>query len=101
LTLQPATEVVRKEPRAGLALVTGILSVLLIWPLGILLGPAAVALGIAGLRRIRRANGTLTGSYMSIAGLTMGGVVCGLYLGALFLEIAALVLFGQMIPAAP
>jgi len=89
-----------RESRAGLALVCGIASLVLIWPFGIILGPLALWLGIWSLRRINRAQGLLTGKQIAIAGVAAGGVTCGFYALALCAEVAAVILFGQLIPAA-
>jgi hypothetical protein len=97
----PAKSTLNREPRADFALAVGILSLVLIWPFGILLGPLAVGLGWAGLRRIGRSQRTLGGTQTAIAGIAFGGVVCGLYLFVVIVEIASIMLFGQAIPAAP
>jgi hypothetical protein len=73
----------------------------LIWPLGILFGPMAVGFGWAARRRIGRSQGTLGGTQTAVAGIALGGVVCGLYMCAVIAEVASIILFGQAIPAAP
>ena len=90
-----------REPRADFALVAGISSLVLIWPFGLLLAPLAVGLGWASHRRIGRSHGTLGGTQAAIAGMALGGVVCGLYVCVVIAEIASMMLFGQAIPAAP
>ena len=89
------------EGRGIAAFVIGTASIPLIYPLGILLGPLALWLGISAYRRINRSTGTLTGSGLAIAGIATGGIVCGFYAAALFFELLALTLFGSLIPAAP
>jgi hypothetical protein len=87
------------EPRATVALIIGILSLVLIYPLGIALGPIALWLGISALRRINRGVGSRGGLGLAIAGVATSGVTCGLYALVLMLEVASLVLTGQLIPA--
>jgi len=79
-------------------LVLGICSIVLIYPLGILLGPLAVWFGITALRRIRSASG-LDGSGLAVASIVMGAIVCGLYALILLVELAAFLLTGGLIPA--
>jgi hypothetical protein len=89
------------DGRAIAAFVIGTASIPLIYPLGILLGPLALWLGISAYRRINRSAGTLTGSGLAVVGITTSTIVCGFYAAALFLELLALTLFGSLIPAAP
>jgi len=63
------------EARAIAALVLGICSIVLIYPLGILLGPLALWFGITGLRRINRSRLALAGSGLAIAGIGCGGLL--------------------------
>ena len=87
--------------RAIASFVIGIASIPLIYPLGILLGPLGLWLGISSYRRINRNAARLTGSGLAIAGIATSGIVCGFYAAALFFELLALTLFGSLIPAAP
>jgi hypothetical protein len=87
------------EGRAIAALVLGICSIVLIYPLGILLGPLALWFGITGLRRINRSRRALAGSGQAIAGIVMGGIVCGFYALIVFFELVAVLLTGEPIPA--
>jgi Domain of unknown function (DUF4190) len=80
-------------------LVLGICSIVLIYPLGVLLGPLALWFGITALRRINRSGRSLNGSGLAIAGIVMGAIVCGLYVAILLAELAALLLTGGLIPA--
>ncbi len=80
------------------ALVLGILSIVLVWPGGFLLGPSALALGLLALHRIGRAKGTLVGSGLAVAGLTMGTIVVGLYTLVIFLEVLSIFLTGSPVP---
>lgn len=98
---KPATFSITTVRRADTALAAGVLSLVLIWPFGILLGPLAVALGWRALHRIHRSRGMLGGTQRAIAGIALGGVVCSLYVCAAIAEIASIMLFGQAIPAAP
>jgi uncharacterized protein YqgC (DUF456 family) len=87
------------ELRATAALIVGILSLVLIYPLGILLGPLALWLGVSAIRRINRGGGSRGGLGSAVAGVATSGVTCGLYTVALLLEVASLLLTGQLIPA--
>ena len=98
---RPAKSPFDRETRADVALAVGIVSLVLIWPLGILLGPLALGLGGSARRRIGRSHGMLGGTQTAIAGIALGGVVCGLYACVVIVEIASIILFGQAIPAAP
>jgi hypothetical protein len=89
------------EPRAGLAIILGILAVVLIWPLGILLGPAAFWFGLSAVRRIDRAPDKLTGSGRARTGAIIGALVSGMYLLWVLADVAAIFAFGSPIPAAP
>jgi hypothetical protein len=80
-------------------LVLGICSIVLIYPLGILLGPLALWFGITALRRINRSGRSLDGSGFAIAGIVMGAIVCSLYSVILLTELAAFLLTGGLIPA--
>jgi uncharacterized Tic20 family protein len=89
----------RHEARAIAALVLGICSLVLIYPLGILLGPLALWFGITGLRRINRNGRRLVGSGKAIAGIVMGAIVSAFYALIVFLELVAFLLTGGPIPA--
>jgi len=84
-----------------LALVLGVAAVVLVWPLGILLGPAAFWVGISAVRRINRAPGLLTGGGRARAGAIIGAVVSGMYLFWVLADVVAIFMFGSAIPAAP
>jgi hypothetical protein len=85
------------EGRAIAALVIGIVSIPLIYPLG----PLGLWLGISSYRGINRSGGRLAGSGLAIAGIATSGIACGFYAAALLFELLALTLFGSLIPAAP
>src|SRR5205823_13500909 len=85
-------------PRARWALAMGIASVVLIWPVGIVLGPLALLFGIGVVRRINGSGGALAGARQARAGAICGGIVIGLYLLALLAELAAILLTGSAIP---
>ncbi len=89
------------EARAALALILGIAAVVLVWPLGILLGPAAFWVGISAVRRINRAPGVLTGAGRARTGIIIGAVVSGMYLFWVLADVVAVFMFGSPIPAAP
>ena len=89
------------EARAALALILGIAGIVMIWPFGILIGPAAFWLGMSAVRRINAAPGRLGGGSRARAGAFMGALVCGLYLFVAVVELVATFMFGAPIPAAP
>jgi hypothetical protein len=89
------------EGRAVLALVLAIAAVVLVWPLGILLGPAAFWVGVSAVRRINRAPGPLRGRGRARAGTIIGAVVSGMYLFWILADVVAIFMFGSPIPAAP
>jgi len=101
LETSPASGPTVVEARAGLALILGIAAVVLIWPLGILLGPAAFWFGIAAVRRINAAADRLVGRGRAQVGVVMGASVCGVYLSVVVAEVVAIFMFGAPIPAAP
>ena len=89
------------EARAAVALILGIAAIVMIWPFGILIGPAAFWLGMAAVRRVNAAPGRLAGGGRARAGVIMGALVCGMYLSVGLVEVAATFMFGAPIPAAP
>jgi hypothetical protein len=89
------------EGRAVLALILAIAAVVLVWPLGILLGPAAFWVGVSAVRRINRAPGLLTGGGRAQVGATIGAVISGMYLFWILADVVAIFMFGSPIPAAP
>jgi hypothetical protein len=97
----PATRPIVIEARAAIALILGIAAIVMIWPFGILIGPAAFWLGMSAVRRIDAAPGRLAGGGRARAGTFMGAVVCGMYLSVAVAEVAATFMFGAPIPAAP
>ena len=97
----PATTASRPvEPRAGLALSLGILAIVLVWPFGILLGPAAFWAGLSAVRRIDRTFGTYAGSGRARIGAFIGAVVSAIYLFWILVDVVAIFAFGSAIPAA-
>ncbi|OLC25290.1 MAG: hypothetical protein AUH40_06830 [Chloroflexi bacterium 13_1_40CM_65_17] len=93
---EPATT---NERRATDAMWFGIVGVLLVFPFGLLLGPAALWSGISALRRIRNNGGTKAGSGRAIVGIVMGSIVCSLCAFALLVEVISRLLTGASIPA--
>ncbi len=89
------------EARAAVALILSIAAGVLVWPFGILLGPAAFWLGISAIRRINRAPGVLTGAGRARTGIIIGAVVSGMYLFWVLADVVAVFMFGSPIPAAP
>jgi len=86
-------------PDAKTALAAGIVGVLLIWPLGILLGPLAIWSGVAGRRRIRVAGGRLAGDRLAVAGIVLGSFVSGVFVLTVLAEVWVFVSTGSLIPA--
>src|SRR5258708_5985968 len=82
-------------------LLASIAAVVLIWPFGVLLGPAAFWVGLAAVRLINAAPGRLTGGGRAQAGTIIGALVSGGYLFWVLVEVVAIFLFGEAIPAAP
>jgi hypothetical protein len=76
----------------------GIVGILLVFPFGVLLGPAALFTGISALRHVRNGGGTTAGSGRAIAGIVLGSIVCGLCASALLVEVVAFLLTGSPIP---
>lgn len=87
------------EPAAATAFVAGIVGVLLLWPLGVVLGPLAVWSGISARRRIETAGGRLVGSRLAVAGIVIGSTVCALSALMLLAEVVVFLLTGGLIPA--
>jgi uncharacterized Tic20 family protein len=96
---QLAIPVRNREARATAAFVLGICCIVLMYPLGVVLGPLALWFGISALRRIQMVNSNLGGLGFAIAGIVMGAIVSGLYALILFFEMAAFLLTGGLIPA--
>jgi hypothetical protein len=97
----PATRPTVIEARAATALILGIAAIVMVWPFGILIGPAAFWLGMSAVRRINAAPGRLAGGGRARAGVFMGALVCGMYLCVAAVEVVATFMFGAPIPAAP
>ena len=74
-------------------------SLVVIFPFGAVLGPAALILGIRAIRRISRSEGRLTGEASAIAATVIAAVVSALWAGVLVLEAVVLVGTGGLIPA--
>jgi hypothetical protein len=99
-TRKPSEELVMANTRRATdAMWFGIVGLLLLFPFGVLLGPAALFIGISALRRVRNGGGTMAGSGRAIAGIVMGSIVCGLCAFALLVEVVAFLLTGAPIPA--
>jgi hypothetical protein len=78
------------EGRAILALILAIAAVVLVWPLGIVLGPAAFWVGVSAVRRINRAPRLLTGAGRARIGAIIGAVVSGMYLFWILADVVAI-----------
>ena len=89
------------EARAALAPILGIAAVVLVWPLGILLGPAAFWVGVSAVRRINRTPRILAGAGRARAGLIIGAAVSGMYLFWVLADVLAIFMSGSPLPAAP
>jgi hypothetical protein len=78
-----------------------IAAVLLIWPFGLLLGPAALAMGISQLHA-RAWKGADIYDVASIRrAAAIGGLVCAAYLFGVFAQAAAYLWLGSFIPSPP
>jgi len=97
----PTTQPPVTESRAVLALALAIAAIVLVWPFGILLGPAAFWVGVSAVERINRAPGSLSGGGRARAGAIIGGLISGLYLSWVLADVVAVFMFGSPIPAAP
>jgi len=84
-----------------MALVLGIAAIVLVWPLGILLAPAAFWAGITAVRRISQDPARLSGVGRAETGTLIGSFISGMYLFWILVDVAAIFLFGSPIPAAP
>jgi hypothetical protein len=89
------------DSRAAVALVLGIAGIVLVWPLGMLLAPAAFWAGITAVRRISQDPARLGGRGRAKTGALIGSFISGMYLVWILLDVAAIFLFGSPIPAAP
>ncbi|HEY8841034.1 MAG TPA: DUF4190 domain-containing protein [Candidatus Dormibacteraeota bacterium] len=96
---QLAIPVRSREARATAAFVLGICCIVLMYPLGVVLGPLALWFGISALRRIQMVNSNLGGLGFAVAGIVMGAIVSGLYALILFFEVVVFLLTGGLIPA--
>jgi len=85
--------------RATDAMWFGIVGVILVFPFGVLLGPAALFTRISALRCVRSSGGTMADSGRAIAGIVMGSIVCGVCALALLVEVVVFLLTGAPIPA--
>lgn len=93
------TIVPRGEPRAAWSFAFGVVSIVVL-PVGVIMGPLALMIGIGALRRIRNGAGLLTGVDCAVTGVVLGAVVTGLYMAVVGAEVASILLFGSPIPAA-
>lgn len=99
-TQHPSDDLAKANTRRATdAMWFGIVGILLVFPFGVLLGPAALFTGISALRRVRNSGGTMAGSGRAIAGIVMGSIACGLCAFALLLEVVVFLLTGAPIPA--
>ena len=101
IDVAPTTQPPVTEGRAVLALALAIAAIVLVWPFGILLGPAAFWLGVSAVKRINRAHGSLAGGGRARIGAIIGGVISGMYLSWVLADVVAVFMFGSPIPAAP
>jgi uncharacterized Tic20 family protein len=97
--IQPAEPPKRYRDDAGTALAAGIVSVVLVFPIGIVLGPLAVWSGVTALRGISSVDQGRGGAKLAVAGIVVGAVAS--CLGALMVvaEIVSLLGTGGLIPA--
>jgi hypothetical protein len=88
------------ETRALWARGVGIASVVLVYPLGVVLGPLSLWLGRSAIRRVNRGEAPPSDIGPAAAGAVIGALVCGAYLFWALAEVVAILLFGSPIPAA-
>jgi len=84
---------------AKTALAAGIVAVVLVFPIGIVLGPLAVWSGKSALRRITRADPAGRGAKLAVAGIVLGVIASCFGAAILIGEAVSLVLTGALIPA--
>ena len=96
---QSAISAGKREARATAAFVLGICCIVLIYPLGVVLGPLALWFGISALRRVQMAHGKLPGLGFAITGIVTGAIVTAFYGLILFFEVVVFLLTGGPIPA--
>jgi hypothetical protein len=95
-----STTVTAKHDRGATnALAVAIVSLVIVFPLGVVLGPAALLLGIRAIRRISRSGGRLSGEPSAIAATAIAAVVSVLWAMALIAEVVVLAGTGALIPA--
>ena len=81
------------------ALAVAVVSLVIVFPLGVVLGPAALLLAIRAIRRIGRSEGRLTGEPSAIAATAIAAVVSVVWAVVLIAEVVVLVGTGGLIPA--
>jgi hypothetical protein len=87
------------EAAAKTALAAGIVGLLLLWPLGLMLGPLAVWSGISAQRRVQASGGKLGGAGLATAAVLIGAIVCALSAAMVLAEVVAFIWTGSLIPA--
>lgn len=95
----PTATTTLRDRGATNAFAIAVVSLVLIWPFGVVLGPAALFLGISALRRISGSETRLRGQGFAIAAIAIAAVVSGLCAVIVMAEIVVLVLTGSLIPA--
>lgn len=93
-----ALTVNKREPLATDALAFALVG-LLLWPIGLLLCPIAIARGVSARHRIDASGGQLAGANVAFTGIVLGVTGCCLAYSALAAEVASVILTGGPIPA--
>ncbi len=97
--IQPSAPAERNTDDAKTALAAGIVSVVLIFPIGMVLGPMAVWSGASALRRINEADPGRRGARIAVAGIVLGLIACCMGASILVAEVTSFLLSGALIPA--
>ncbi len=90
---------VQPEARERWARGVGIASIVLVYPLGLVLGPLSLWLGRSAIRRVSRGEIPPSDMGPAVAGAVIGALVCGIYLLLALADVVAILLFGSPIPA--
>ena len=90
----------RNPDDARTALAAGIVAVVLVFPIGLVLGPLAVWSGVSALRRINEADPRGHGARLAVAGLVLGAIASCFAAAMLMAEVISFALTGALIPAA-
>jgi hypothetical protein len=85
----------RAEFRAVVSLLVGIAAVVLCYPLGAVLGPAAFLVGRSAVRRIGQATVAVNGAGTARTGMMLGALISATYLLWIVADVAMIFMSGQ------